>query len=70
VYGPLARVKLLGIEPLNPADLGLSPSAARAPGANGYSQLQTMLGRALSALCHRQAFACVLEAATPGIPAP
>jgi virulence factor Mce-like protein len=68
VYGPLARVKLLGIEPLDPADLGLTAGAAQAPGRSGYTRLETMLGQALSALCHRQAIACVLEAATPGIP--
>ncbi|HWF55859.1 MAG TPA: MlaD family protein [Solirubrobacteraceae bacterium] len=67
VYGPLARVRLLGIEPPNAQDLGLTPAAAR-PGADGYSTLDTMLGAALRALCQRQALACVLAAGTPGLP--
>ncbi|MHB8690343.1 MAG: MlaD family protein [Solirubrobacteraceae bacterium] len=60
-YGPLARVKILGIEPLNPADLGLSAAAAK-PGASGKSPMQLMLGQALSALCRRQALACAAQA--------
>ena len=68
-YGPLARVKLLGIEPLDPADLGL-PTSAAAPSRSGYSPMATMLARALSALCRRQALACVLAIATPGLPRP
>jgi virulence factor Mce-like protein len=60
-YGPLARVKFLGIEPLNPAALGLSAAAAK-PGANGQSQMQLMLGQALSALCRRKPLACAVQA--------
>jgi hypothetical protein len=66
-YGPLARVKLLGIEPLDPADLGL-PTSAATPARNGYSPMEMMLRRALSALCLKQPLACVLAAATPGLP--
>jgi ABC-type transporter Mla subunit MlaD len=66
VYGPIARVKLLGIEAPNPADLGLTAADAR-PGADGHSTLQRMLTTALDDLCRRQALACVLAAGTPGL---
>lgn len=66
-YGPVGRLKFIGIEAPRPEDLGLSASAAR-PGNDGHSQLQLMLSRALGGLCDRQPVACVLEAATPGLP--
>jgi ABC-type transporter Mla subunit MlaD len=66
-YGVLGRVKFIGIEPPNPADLGLSSSAAD-PGKNGHSQLQLMVAQALDGLCRRDPVTCVLGAATPGIP--
>ena len=66
-YGPVGRLKFIGIETPRPQDLGLSASAAR-PGKDGRSQLQLMLASALGGLCDRQPVACVLEAATPGLP--
>jgi virulence factor Mce-like protein len=66
-YGVLGRVKFIGIETPNPADLGLTASAAD-PGKSGHSQLQVMLAKALDDLCRRAPITCVLAAATPGIP--
>jgi hypothetical protein len=66
-YGPVGRLKFIGIEAPRAEDLGLSSKAA-VPGKSGYSQLQTMLGTALDGLCHRDPVTCVIAAATPGIP--
>jgi virulence factor Mce-like protein len=67
-YGPLGRVRFLGIAPPSAEDLGLPASAARAaPGS--HSQLQLMLAAALDHLCRgSQPLACVIAAATPGLP--
>jgi len=67
-YGPLGRVKFIGIQSPTAEDLGLAPAAA-ARTAGGHSRLETMLGTALDALCKRsQPIACVLAVATPGLP--
>jgi virulence factor Mce-like protein len=66
-YGPVGRLKFIGIEAPRPEDLGLTASAA-VPGKSGFSRLQTMLATALDGLCHRQPITCVIAAATPGVP--
>jgi virulence factor Mce-like protein len=66
-YGPVGRLKFIGIEAPRAEDLGLSAKAA-VPGKSGYSQLQTMVGTALDGLCHRDPITCVIAAATPGVP--
>jgi ABC-type transporter Mla subunit MlaD len=68
-YGPLGRVKFIGIQAPTAEDFGLTPAAAAAPTAGGHSHLQSMLATALDALCKRsQPIACVLAVATPGLP--
>jgi virulence factor Mce-like protein len=69
-YGVLGRVKFIGIQPPTAEDLGLPASAASpSSGSGGHSRLQLMLASALDRLCHgTQPLACVLAAATPGLP--
>ncbi len=67
-YGPLGRVKFIGIQTPTAEDLGLSAAAAGRT-AHGHTQLETMLAAALGTLCKRsQPLACVLAVATPGLP--
>jgi ABC-type transporter Mla subunit MlaD len=67
-YGPLGRIKLIGIQAPTAEDLGLT-GAATAHTQRGHSGLETMLAAALGALCEgSQPFACVLAVATPGLP--
>jgi virulence factor Mce-like protein len=67
-YGVLGRVKIGGIEPLRPQDLGLSAASARSTGT-APSPMDAMVVQALTALCRRnQPLACVIAAATPGLP--
>jgi ABC-type transporter Mla subunit MlaD len=67
-YGVLGRVKIIGIEGPRAEDLGL-PAADTRRASAGHSKLETMLASALRSMCLRsQPLACLIAAATPGLP--
>jgi hypothetical protein len=66
-YGVLGRLKVIGVEAPRPEAFGLPASAAKRSDG-GHSRLELLLSRALQRRCKTNALACVVEAATPGLP--
>jgi ABC-type transporter Mla subunit MlaD len=61
VNGVMARSMFTAVEPPRPSDLGL-------PSSTSSARMDSLLAVALQRLCARNAIACLLRVATPGLP--